>query len=170
MVDDYNARFGETQGRDIEHLVLGDTRDRAAPGAQVGILPTMRCIPSLFGFEVFLTPGRMESINFVHDVNILRKTMKSVYSSSADLRALNSEVDEKGPGNCRVQVLPRAVAPSSLTSRKGGRRKGNTTSARTQTRRRSVRPPCHFLAKAIKLTHLVDPSLEDITIEGVGVC
>jgi hypothetical protein len=48
----------------------------------------------------------MESLNFVHDVNMLRKTIKSVYSSSADLRALNSEVGESGPGNCRVQVLP----------------------------------------------------------------
>lgn len=48
----------------------------------------------------------MESINFVQDVNMLRKTMKSVYSASADLRALNSEVDEPGLGNCRVQVLP----------------------------------------------------------------
>lgn len=49
----------------------------------------------------------MESINFVHDVNVLRKTLKSVYSSSADLKALNSElVGEGGLGNCRVQVLP----------------------------------------------------------------
>lgn len=48
----------------------------------------------------------MESINFVHDVNVLRKTLKSVYSASADLRALNSEIDEPGLGNCRVQVLP----------------------------------------------------------------
>lgn len=47
----------------------------------------------------------MESINFVHDVNILRKTTKSVYSNSADLKALNSELGA-GPGNCRVQVLP----------------------------------------------------------------
>ncbi len=48
----------------------------------------------------------MESINFVHDVNTLRKTMKDVYSASADLRALNSEAGESSPGNCRVQVLP----------------------------------------------------------------
>lgn len=49
----------------------------------------------------------MESINFVHDVNVLRKTLKSVYSSSADLKALNGEeITEAGPGNCRVQVLP----------------------------------------------------------------
>lgn len=47
----------------------------------------------------------MESVNFVHDVNILRKTIKSVYLNSADLKALNSELGA-GPGNCRVQVLP----------------------------------------------------------------
>jgi len=47
----------------------------------------------------------MESVNFVHDVNVLRKTLKSVYSGSADLKALNSELGA-GHGNCRVQVLP----------------------------------------------------------------
>lgn len=47
----------------------------------------------------------MESINFVHDVNVLRQTIKSVYAESADLKALNSELGS-GPGNCRVQVLP----------------------------------------------------------------
>ncbi|KAJ4204710.1 hypothetical protein NW767_004222 [Fusarium falciforme] len=47
----------------------------------------------------------MESVNFVHDVNILRKTIKSVYANSADLKALNSELGP-GPGNSRVQVLP----------------------------------------------------------------
>ena len=47
----------------------------------------------------------MESVNFVHDVNVLRKTTKSVYSNSADLKALNSELGA-GPGNCRVQLLP----------------------------------------------------------------
>lgn len=47
----------------------------------------------------------MESVNFVHDVNVLRKTIKSVYLNSADLKALNSELGA-GPGNCRVQVLP----------------------------------------------------------------
>jgi len=48
----------------------------------------------------------MESINFVHDVNVLRKSIKTVYSASADLRALNGEIDKPGLGNCRVQVLP----------------------------------------------------------------
>lgn len=47
----------------------------------------------------------MESVNFVHDVNTLRKTIKSVYTTSEDLRALNSEIGG-GPGNSRVQVLP----------------------------------------------------------------
>lgn len=47
----------------------------------------------------------MESINFIHDVNVLRKTLKSVYETSPDLQALNAEVD-KLPKNCRVQVLP----------------------------------------------------------------
>lgn len=47
----------------------------------------------------------MESINFIHDVNVLRKNLKSVYETSPDLQALNSEVD-KLPKNCRVQVLP----------------------------------------------------------------
>ena len=47
----------------------------------------------------------MESINFIHDVNVLRKTLKSVYEASPDLQALNAEVDRL-PKNCRVQVLP----------------------------------------------------------------
>ena len=47
----------------------------------------------------------MESLNFIHDVNVLRKTLKSVYSASDDLRTLNSE-KSAGPGNCRIQVLP----------------------------------------------------------------
>lgn len=44
-------------------------------------------------------------MNFIHDVNVMRKTMKSVYTSSADLKSLNRESEEK-MGNCRVQVLP----------------------------------------------------------------
>ncbi|KAF4977731.1 hypothetical protein FZEAL_5779 [Fusarium zealandicum] len=79
--DDYNAQAGETQGRDIEHLVL------VTHG--IGQLLSLR----------------MESVNFVHDVNVLRKTVKSVYANSEDLKALNSELGP-GPGNCRVQVLP----------------------------------------------------------------
>lgn len=79
--DDYNAQAGETQGRDIEHVVL-----------------VTHGIGQLLGL-------RMESVNFVHDVNMMRKTLKSVYAGSEDLKALNSE-SGSGPGNCRVQVLP----------------------------------------------------------------
>lgn len=48
---------------------------------------------------------RMESVNFVHDVNLLRKTIKAVYTHSADLKTLNGE-GENDPGNCKIQVLP----------------------------------------------------------------
>ncbi|KAB5539386.1 DDHD domain-containing protein [Coniochaeta sp. 2T2.1] len=82
MEDDYTAQVGETQNREIEHLVL------ITHG--IGQLLSLR----------------MESLNFVHDINMLRKTLKTTYSSSDDLRALNSEIGESGPGNCRVQVLP----------------------------------------------------------------
>ncbi|KAF2452280.1 DDHD domain-containing protein [Lineolata rhizophorae] len=79
--DDYKEQDGEEQGREIEHLLLVTH----GIGQRLGL--------------------RMESVNFVHDVNTFRKTLKSVYSRSADLQALNSEVDRL-PKNCRVQVLP----------------------------------------------------------------
>ncbi|RDA89309.1 hypothetical protein CP532_6237 [Ophiocordyceps camponoti-leonardi (nom. inval.)] len=79
--DDYNAQAGESQGREIEHLVLVTH----GIGQRLGL--------------------RMESVNFVHDVNVLRQTLKSVYNNSADLKALNSD-PSAGPGDCRVQVLP----------------------------------------------------------------
>ncbi|KAI1389455.1 DDHD domain-containing protein [Hypoxylon trugodes] len=79
--DDYNGQDGETQGRDIEHLIL-----------------VTHGIGQLLGL-------RLESVNFVHDVNLLRKTIKAVYAHSADLKTLNRE-SENGPGNCKIQVLP----------------------------------------------------------------
>lgn len=48
---------------------------------------------------------RLESINFIHDVNVLRKSMKSVYKASPDLQALNSAFPDNDQ-NCRIQVLP----------------------------------------------------------------
>lgn len=48
---------------------------------------------------------RLESLNFIHDVNSLRKTLKQVYGASPDLQALNLQVNEL-PKNCRIQVLP----------------------------------------------------------------
>lgn len=79
--EDYKDEDGQDQGREIEHLILVTH----GIGQRLGM--------------------RMESINFVHDVNVLRKTLKSVYEASPDLQALNSEI-EKLPKNCRLQVLP----------------------------------------------------------------
>ncbi|KAI9791152.1 MAG: hypothetical protein M1835_000518 [Candelina submexicana] len=79
--DDYRDEASEEQGREIEHLILVTH----GIGQRLGL--------------------RMDSVNFVHDVNVLRKTLKAIYAASPDLQALNAEVD-KLPKNCRVQVLP----------------------------------------------------------------
>ncbi|KAK4191080.1 putative phospholipase [Podospora australis] len=125
MLADYNANAGENQGRDIEHLVL-----------------------VTHGIGQLLS-RRMESINFVHDVNILRKTIKNVYAVSADLRALNSEIGESGVGNCRVQVLP-VVWRHRLDFPKRKPKRGE-----------------HDLGEMLDEEDDY-PSLEDITIEGLA--
>lgn len=79
--NDYNEAEDEEQGREIEHLILVTH----GIGQQLGL--------------------RFESVNFVHDVNTLRKTLKGVYGGSPDLQALNAEVDKLSK-NCRIQVLP----------------------------------------------------------------
>lgn len=79
--EDYRDDDKDDQGREIEHLILVTH----GIGQRLGL--------------------RMESVNFIHDVNVLRKTIKDVYATSPDLQALNMEV-EKLPKNCRVQVLP----------------------------------------------------------------
>ncbi|KAF2802055.1 DDHD-domain-containing protein [Mytilinidion resinicola] len=79
--DDYQDQSGEEQRRDIEHLLLVTH----GIGQRLGM--------------------RLESVNFVHDVNTLRKSLKGVYANSTDLQALNAEVDRL-PKNCRIQVLP----------------------------------------------------------------
>jgi hypothetical protein len=92
---------------------------------------------------------RTESVNFIHDVNVLRQTLKSVYSGSADLQALNSDID-KQPKNCRVQVLPVCWRHLLDFPKKGVR----------QTRKE------HDLGDAFGDEEEY-PSLEDITVEGV---
>ena len=82
MEEDYRETEGDEQGRDIEHLVLVTH----GIGQRLGL--------------------RIESVNFVHDVNTLRKTIKAVYAESVDLRALNAELDNAEAVNSRVQVLP----------------------------------------------------------------
>ncbi|KAI2624901.1 DDHD domain-containing protein [Hypoxylon sp. NC1633] len=119
--DDYNGQDG---GREIEHLVL-----------------VTHGIGQLLGL-------RMESINFVHDVNVLRKTIKAVYAQSADLKALNME-SENGPGNSRVQVLP-VCWRHLLDFPKQREKKGETDLG------------------DVAVEEDEYPSLEDITIEGVA--
>ncbi|KAK2625277.1 hypothetical protein QTJ16_005646 [Diplocarpon rosae] len=123
--NDYNERDGESQGREIDHLVLVTH----GIGQRLGM--------------------RTESVNFVHDVNVLRKTLKSVYGNSADLQALNSEID-KFPKNCRIQVLPICWRHLLDFPKKGVR----------QNRRE------HDLGDAFGEEEDY-PSLEDITVEGV---
>jgi hypothetical protein len=81
MEEFYREAEGDDQGREIEHLVLVTH----GIGQRLGL--------------------RLDSINFVHDVNVLRKTLKAVYSSAPDLQALNAQVDQL-PKNSRIQVLP----------------------------------------------------------------
>ncbi|KAL8720251.1 MAG: hypothetical protein Q9225_002849 [Loekoesia sp. 1 TL-2023] len=78
---DYKEADGDDPGREIEHLILVTH----GIGQRLGL--------------------RMENLNFIRDVNKLRKTLKSVYDTSPDLQALNNEL-EKLPKNCRIQVLP----------------------------------------------------------------
>lgn len=74
-----NAREndGEDQGRRIDHLILVTH----GIGQRLGL--------------------RLDSINFVHDVNTMRKTMKAVFNASPDLQALTDN-----PKNCTIQILP----------------------------------------------------------------
>ncbi|KAF2640104.1 DDHD-domain-containing protein [Massarina eburnea CBS 473.64] len=81
MREDYQDQDPGEQGREIEHLLLVTH----GIGQRLGM--------------------RMESINFILDVNSLRKSLKSVYANSPDLQALNSDVD-KLHKNSRIQVLP----------------------------------------------------------------
>lgn len=125
--EDYRDDDGDEQGRDIEHLVLVTH----GIGQRLGL--------------------RMESVNFIHDVNVLRKSIKDVYAVSPDLQALNAEV-EKLPKNCRVQVLPvvwRHLLNFPKQSFKENSREQDLTDAH----------------------HSWDedfyPSLDDITLEGV---
>ncbi|KAF2001368.1 DDHD-domain-containing protein [Amniculicola lignicola CBS 123094] len=81
MREDYKDQSKSEQNREIEHLLLVTH----GIGQRLGM--------------------RMESVNFIHDVNTLRKSLKAVYSTSPDLQALNSEVEVE-PKNSRIQVLP----------------------------------------------------------------
>ncbi|KAG8532541.1 uncharacterized protein KY384_002418 [Bacidia gigantensis] len=78
--DGYKQAEGEDQEREIEHLVLVTH----GIGQKLGM--------------------RLEMLNFIADVNTLRKNIKAVYGASPDLQLLNSEMEK--PENSRIQVLP----------------------------------------------------------------
>jgi DDHD domain len=80
-MEDYKEVDGDDQGRSIEHLVLVSH----GIGQRLGL--------------------RLDSINFIHDVNTLRKTMKAVYAHAPDLQSLNSQFKD-GHRNSRVICLP----------------------------------------------------------------
>lgn len=123
--NDYNDRDGENQGREIDQLILVTH----GIGQRLGM--------------------RTESVNFIHDVNTLRQTLKSVYDGSPDLQALNGEID-KLPKNCRIQVLPVCWRHLLDFPRKGVRQ------ARKE----------HDIGDAYGDEEEY-PSLEDIVLEGV---
>ncbi|CAK3906654.1 related to phosphatidic acid-preferring phospholipase A1, contains DDHD domain [Lecanosticta acicola] len=126
--DDYRDTEGEDQGREIEHLILVTH----GIGQRLGL--------------------RLESVNFVHDVNTLRKTLKAVYADSPDLRALNAELGESETVNSRVQVLPicwRHLLDFPKQSLRHNRKE-------------------HDIADNDNIDDEDYPSLEDITVEGVS--
>lgn len=125
MRDDYKAEDKGDQGRDIEHLLL----ITHGIGQRLGM--------------------RMESINFIRDVNTLRKSFKSVYAASPDLQALNSETDSETKNN-RIQMIPivwRHLLDFPQQSLKHNRKE-------------------HDLGDLDHDDHEY-PNLEDITVEGV---
>ena len=125
--EDYRDTDGDDQGREIEHLVLVTH----GIGQRLGL--------------------KMESLSFIHDVNVLRKTLKSVYLSSPDLQALNSEV-EKLPKNCRIQVLPIVWRHLLDFPKQSFKRQGKEQD----------------LSDASALAEELDyPKLSDITVDGV---
>ncbi|KAJ5988292.1 hypothetical protein N7481_003502 [Penicillium waksmanii] len=80
-MEDLREVDGEDREREVDHIILVTH----GIGQRLGL--------------------RLESINFIHDVNVLRKTLKTVYKASPDLQALNAAFADHD-GNCRVQVLP----------------------------------------------------------------
>lgn len=82
MEEDYRETENEDPDREVEHLILVTH----GIGQRLGL--------------------RIDAVNFVHDVNTLRKTIKAVYADSPDLRALNAELGDLQKVNSRIQVLP----------------------------------------------------------------
>jgi len=121
-MEDAREKDGEDQGRRIDHLVLVTH----GIGQRLGL--------------------RLDSINFVHDVNQMRKTMKAVFEASPDLQALTDN-----PKNCTVQVLPiawRHLLDFPKQSLKQNRKE-------------------HDLGDLDEALEEEYPTLQDITVDGV---
>ena len=122
-MEDSREKAGDDQARKIDHLVLVTH----GVGQRLGL--------------------RLDSINFIHDVNVLRKTMKAVYESAPDLQALNDM-----PKNCSIQVLPicwRHLLDFPRQSLKQNRQETDIG---------------HDMDDSLDEDY---PSLQDITVEGV---
>lgn len=92
-MEEAREKDGEDQARQIDHLVLVTH----GIGQRLGLrLDSINVSPMFSHSDRILI-----TLQFIHDVNTLRKTMKAVYGSAPDLQALSGE-----PKNCRVQVLP----------------------------------------------------------------
>ena len=130
MEEDYRETENEDPDREIEHLILVTH----GIGQRLGL--------------------RIDAVNFVHDVNTLRKTIKAVYADSPDLRALNAELGESQKLNSRIQVLPicwRHLLDFPKQSLRHNRRERE-----------------HDLGDTSLSDEDLDyPSLEDISVEGV---
>ncbi len=125
-MEEYKEVDGDDQGRPIEHLVLVTH----GIGQRLGL--------------------RLDSINFIHDVNTLRKTMKAVYATSPDLQSLNSQYKDSHK-NSRVICLP-IVWRHLLDFPKQSLRQNKEESD---------------LADAEAIDEDDYPSLSDITVDGV---
>ena len=79
--DDYKGQEGDSQGREIRELLLVTH----GIGQRLGL--------------------RLESVDFVRDVNSFRTSFKTIYNQSADLQSYNGEVDREIK-NSQIQVLP----------------------------------------------------------------
>ena len=142
MEVDYEVAEGETPDRKIDHLIL--------------------CVHGI-GQKL---GERMEGVNFVHDVNVLRRNIKQTFASAEDLRYLVSEEPngskkEAKKHDSRTQVLPVTWRTAIQF--------GDTDILTNK----QPKPKTPFLEQDIgsNAPHLEKerlPSLSDITVEGVA--
>lgn len=97
----------------------------------------------------------------------MRKTIKAVYANSPDLRSMNTDEGD-GPGNCRVQVLPvcwRHKVDFPRGRHKESKDETDLAEAHNEEEACTLNPSS---TNRNLSNHSIDPSLEDITIDGVA--